>query len=194
MNLRDIQDKLKSIKELENDLILAEILKNNPKFSVVAINKTENGLRISKRYSVNGFDFEDDGYVDYGTEIRDFVLRANRTVEYIEKLWKDYPEFCEATEILRKYSIFSIPKVNHSLMLTDKLILPNVVSYNQTNTFSSGGGSCGGGDYEVKRTPERVKKYLANSDKLIDILEKSVLELRKRRKEVASLQLIPDDF
>ncbi len=194
MNLRDIQDKLKSIKELEKDLILAEILKNNPRFSVTAINKTDDGLRISKKYSVNGFDFEDDGYINYEEEISIFVLSANRTVEYIEKLWKDYPEFCEATERLREYSFFSIPGVNTRLMLTDQLILPSRVTYNQTNTFSGGGGGCGGGDYEVKRTPQRVKKYIENSDKLIYILEKSLLELKKRRKEVASLQLVPNDF
>lgn len=189
MNIREINGKLSSLQELEKDLIMAEILRNSPKFMINSMVAAEDGKKVIISYNVNGFDYEEDSYLGYSEEISDFVARNNKKIDYIAQLWQDYPEFCEATERLRKYSLFSIRGVNEHLMLTDKLILPSRITFNQNDTFRSGGASFGGGDYEVKRTPERVRKYIANSDKLISILEESLSELKRRKEEIINLQL-----
>ena len=55
----------------------------------------------------------------------------------------------------------------------------NLASYLKLpNTTSC---SCGGGDYEIKRTPKRVEEYNKNIDVVIDNLLDCIAELKMKK-------------
>ena len=56
------------------------------------------------------------------------------------------------------------------IKLCDYLKLPNTTDW-----------GFGGGDYEIKRTPKRLKEYNENIDKTIDMLLDCISDLKKMK-------------
>lgn len=187
MNLNDIDTKLQSIQQIKKDVILAEIYKSIPNFKVEGIKLREGGCILNWSCMINEYEYTGSRHIDYGSAISDQVENVNKHIDYIKQLWDAYPEHCKINEKLKGYAYFSIPSVVSSLLLTDHVILPNTVSYQQTNTFRGGGGSCGGGDYEIKRAFKRAEQYIASADKLINILTESIAELQTNKEDVLSM-------
>lgn len=187
MDLNDIDAKLQSIQQMKEDMILAEIYKSMPDFKVEGIRLREDGCILSWSCVIQKHDYADDSVIDYETPISKRVESINKRIDYIKQLWETYPDHCRISEKLKDYAYFSIPNVASRLQLTDQVTLPNTVSYQQTNTFYGGGGSCGGGDSQIKQAFKRAEKYIASADKLISILTKSIAELQANREDILSM-------
>lgn len=161
-----IPDICKSITEQ----IEQEILACKPQFEIVKIGQHMNedgSYRIEARIVINGYEYNGTNWLRYDEHINDFVAKVASHFDYIKKLWNDYSEFCKVNEILQSVRILNVEKIGN-IELTGRLTLPNTTN-----------NSCGGGDYEVKRTPNRVNEFFENIDKYTAVFSKAITDLHE---------------
>ena len=192
MTLNDIEEKFQSIQQMKEAMVVAEVYRNMPKFRVEGIKLREDVCILDWSCMIGEYKHKDTSRIKYDVAIWEQVENINKYIRYIEQLWETYPEHCRISEKLKEYAYFSIPGVASNLILTDRLTLPNAVNYQQTGTFRSGGGSCGGGDYNIKKAFKRAEKYIASADKLISILTESIAELQANKEDVLSMMPKPE--
>ena len=194
MNLNDIDAKLLPIRQMKEDMILAEVYKSMPNFKVEGIRLREEGCTLSWSCVINEYEHADSSYIEYDDAISERVESINKRIDYIKQLWETYPDHCRISEKLKDYAYFSIPNVSSRLRLADHLTLPNTVNFQQTGTFYGGGSSSGGGDHEIKKTFERAEQYIANAEKLISILTEAIAELQANKEDILSMLPKPENF
>lgn len=187
MNLNDIDGKISSVKQMKIDMILAEIYRSMPQFKIGSVNLKEDGCEINWSCVINEYEHTDSSHISYNDTISERVEQINKHINYINQLWETYPEHCKMSEKLREYAYFAIPKISSRLLLTDHLILPNSVTFQQTGGFYSGGSGYGGGDYEIKKAFKRAEQYIASADEVIAILTDSIAKLEGNREVISSM-------
>lgn len=135
---------------------------------------------VKVAFTLDGYKQEDKFYWNANESQEDFINKVKKTIEYIKELREQYPEYCKQNDFIQTNSKFykkiTLTHMGYErnyefrLELADYLKLPNT-----TNC------SVGGGDYEIKRTPQRVKEYNKNIDKAIDVLLDCIAELKQRK-------------
>lgn len=159
--------RLSDIIQHEKEVVMTEILNCEPSFKVMNLCKGEDGYVVHTTKKVSGYIHPGTFFLGYQDDVADKIAKHEKHYEYIVELWSQYPRFCLINEVLQKYRVFKIDDVG-VIKLTGQLILPNTTEC-----------GFGGGDYEIKRTPEREKKFLQNIDKFTLILTKAVVELQE---------------
>lgn len=176
-------------KENENRKEIRKILeeefeKNNMK--VLEVTRDVNDYEELKYYSVK-YEFEIDNYTQqdmtlWGNDesLEDLIKRVNDHIEYIKELRTQYPEYCKQNDYIQSNRDYKKELIlTHmgyqqryylDIKLCDYLKLPNTTDY-----------GFGGGDYEIKRTPKRLKEYNENIDKTIDMLLDCISDLKKMK-------------
>ena len=166
------QEELK--KELETTL-------NNETVEVVSMTEyDEESYKVVIQFMLDGFRQEDDFYWNGDESKENFIGKVKKRIDYIKELREQYHEYCKQNDYIQKNSKYrkeiNLTHVGYNrkfyidLQLADYLKLPN--------TTSTG---VGGGDYEIKRTPQRVKEYNDNIDIVIDALIDCIAELKQKK-------------
>lgn len=164
---------------------IAEIQKNLfdalSGFDVEVISLKENSedwtLSVKYRFTLDGYTQEDVSFWQGDESIEDFYSKVKKHIDYIRALREQYPEYCQQNDYIQNHSNFQKSlqlthmgykrQYSFCVQLADYLKLPNATSC-----------SFGGGDYEIKRTPQRVAEYNQNIDRTIDFLLDCIAELR----------------
>lgn len=181
--IRDLEyEELQKRREKERDEIeksLEETL-NTESIEVISINSSSDGYKVIIAFTLDGFRQEDDFYWNLDESREDFVNKVNKYINYIKELREKYPEYCKQNDYIQTNSKFykeiNLTHMGYKrtfsldLQLADYLKLPNTTSC-----------SFGGGDYQIKRTPQRVKEYNKNIDIAIDVLLDCIAELKQRK-------------
>lgn len=188
MTLKEIKEReyleQKERKQKEQQEItqyLQESLSNeNIKVFNIRENSEDYSLYIDLEFTLDGYTQKDTFLWDASKSIEDFIKGAKNRIDYIKELREQYPDFCKANDFIQTNSVFvKTLKITHMgydkrydfrVDLADYLKLPNTTSC-----------SVGGGDYEIKRTPRRVKEYNENIDITVDFLLECITELRNRK-------------
>lgn len=176
-------------KENENRKEIRKILeeefkKNNMK--VLEVTRDEDNWKELKYYSVR-YEFELDNYTqqdmilwENDESLEDLIKRVNEHLEYIKELRTQYPEYCKQNDFIQSNRDYKKELIlTHmgyqqryylDIKLCDYLKLPNTTDW-----------GFGSGDYEIKRTPKRLKEYNENIDKTIDMLLDCISDLKKMK-------------
>ena len=176
-------------KENENRKKIRKILeeefeKNNIK--VLEVTRDVNDYEDLKYYSVK-YEFELDNYTQQDVtfwendeSLEDLIKGVKDHIEYIKELRTQYPEYCKQNDYIQSNRDYKKELIlTHmgyqqryylDIKLCDYLKLPNTTDC-----------GFGGGDYEIKRTPKRLKEYNENIDKTIDMLLDCISDLKKMK-------------
>ena len=153
---------------------------------VLEVTRDVNDYEGLKYYSVR-YEFELDNYTQQDVilwkndeSLEDLIKRVNDHIEYIKELRVQYPEYCKQNDYIQSNRDYKKELIlTHmgyqqryylDIKLCDYLKLPNTTDC-----------GFGGGDYEIKRTPKRVKEYNENIDKTIDMLLDCISDLKKMK-------------
>lgn len=153
---------------------------NTESVEVISINSSSDDYKVSIAFTLEDFRQEDDFYWKLDESREDFTTKVKERIDYIKELRNQYHEYCKQNDYIQTNSDFRKEiKLTHmgydrmfylELKLADYLKLPNTTRC-----------SFGGGDYEIKRTPKRVKEYNKNIDITIDALLDCIAELKQRK-------------
>lgn len=168
----------KEQEELKNEL---ETSLNNESIEVISMREDdEESYKVVIAFTLDGFKQEDDFYWNGDESKEDFIKKVKLRIDYIKELREQYHEYCKQNDYIQTNSKFrkeiNLTHMGYNktsyidLQLADYLKLPN--------TTSTG---FGGGDYQIKRTPERVKEFNRNIDIAIDVLLDCIAELKQRK-------------
>lgn len=160
-------------KELKETLSLEEI-------ELLAITERNDGYDVKVAFTLDGYRQEDNFYWGADESQESFIMSVKKRIDYIKELREKYPDYCKQNDYIQANSMFSKTiKLTHmgyskdfylNIQLADYMKLPNTTSC-----------SCGGGDYEIKRTPKRVEEYNKNIDITIDAMLDCISELRRKK-------------
>ena len=128
---------------------------------------------------------EDCFFWESNKSLEEVCKNIQKNINYILEIYCKYKKYC----LLNKYIQANITYKRQiqrdcydnnsiiSLKLGDYLKLPNTTSC-----------SVGGGDYEIKRTPERIKKFKSSIDNAIDELLNAITDLKNIKSEITKLE------
>ncbi len=128
----------------------------------------------------DGFGQEDSHYWGWQESVEEAAQKIKEHIDYIAELRKQYPDFARQNDYVQKHRKYErvcklydrgYPReVCLDAELCGYLKLPNTTSC-----------SFGGGDYELKKTPRRVKDFNENIDRLCLFLADCIGELRNMK-------------
>lgn len=188
MTYGDIKNKdyeeRKQINEKRNSELLKELndglQESEYEFSNVSVDfeKYEEAGEVRYDFRLSdGYSQTDSAYWRWDESVSDIIQYIKRHVEYIEKLRQDYPEYASHNDHIQKYRKFErtckltnngfTREANVSALLCGYLKLPNTTEC-----------GVGGGDYELRRTPQRVEDFNNNIDTLCLFLADCIGDLR----------------
>lgn len=140
--------------------------------------KYENGAGIEYHFKLPD-GFEQDETIKWGWEenIDDVTWHIKGQIDYIAKLRKQYPDYARQNDHIQKHRKYEkVCKLYDTGYPREAYLKAELCGYLKLpNTTSC---SVGGGDYELKRTPARVKDFNENIDKLCLFLADCIGELR----------------
>jgi len=175
MQERKEKEHLELKEQLKEALSLESI-----KFLSMKENSEDWSSAVKLAFTLDGFRQEDDFYWSADKSQEAFVQQVKDRIDYIEELRAKYPDYCRQNDYIQSNSKFCkkilLTHMGYNrqfyfeLQLADYLKLPNSTSC-----------SCGGGDYEIKRTPKRVEEYNKNIDITIDALLDCISELKQKK-------------
>lgn len=125
----------------------------------------------------DGFEQTNSYYWKWNESVEEAVEKIKNCIEYIEKLRNQYPDYAKQNDHIQKCRKYQkVCKLMDDGYPRDAYLKAELCGYlklpNTTNC------SCGGGDYEIKKTPRRVKDFNENIDKLCLFLADCIAELR----------------
>jgi len=135
---------------------------------------------VTVAFTLDGYKQEDEFYWSSDKSQEDFIVIVKNRIEYIKELREKYADYCKQNDYIQANSKFhKVIKLTHmgysrefyfNIQLADYMKLPNSTSC-----------GCGGGDYEIKRTPKRLEEYNKNIDITIDVLLDCISELKQKK-------------
>lgn len=143
----------------------------------ICFRKYEEAGEISYHFILpDGYGQDDTYYWKWTESVEEASKRIKMHIDYIVELRKKYPKYAAWNDHIQKFREYEREcelldggykrAAKISAELCGYLKLPNTTSY-----------GFGGGDYEIKRTPERVKDFNENIDKLCMFLVDCISEL-----------------
>lgn len=182
MKLHQLYEMQQELIKSKEDIAKNQIIKTFSSHVPDAINIT---VKFGERYVTVNYDIEIDGVLyknessvyEFGEDLANVGVQTSTYIDYIKQLRKQYPEYCKQNDYIqarRQYKksfklndfYYGTP-FNLNGELCNYLKLPNTTSC-----------SCGGGDYEIKRTPIRVEQFLSNIETCISQFESFISELK----------------
>jgi hypothetical protein len=148
-------------------------------------------LRVEYSFILaDGYSDTQVGFWEYNEDIVIFAQSQKNALEYIQKLRNEFPTQTIQHDYIQKNREYKKElKIVHSGYNQNSFIRLELCGYLKLpNTTSC---SCGGGDYQIKRTPERVKDFKDNIDRTIDSLLDVISDLKKLKNEVPSDTMKP---
>lgn len=126
----------------------------------------------------DGYIQTDSSYWRWDESVSDIVNSIKKHVKCIEKLRQEYPDYALYNDHIQKYRNFERTcKLTHNGYIQEAHISALLCGYLKLpNTTECG---FGGGDYELRRTPQRVKDFNHNIDTLCLFLADCIGDLRK---------------
>lgn len=154
----------------ENEYEVSDIEINFEKYDEAGIIKYH--FKLS-----DGFEQTDDYYWIWNESVEEAAKGIKKYIDYIVELRKQYPKYAKNNDYIQSHRDYE-----RICKLTDRGY-PREVRLNAElcgflklpNTTSCG---VGGGDYEIKKTPQRVKDFNNNIDTLCLFLADCIGELR----------------
>lgn len=135
-------------------------------------------FQVNVAFTLDGYRQKDLFFWKNNESQNDFIAKVKRQINCIKELRERYPEYCKKNDFIQKNRVFcKTVKLTHmgydwihniKFELADYMKLPNITNY----------GICNG-DYEIKKTPQRVKEYNKNIDITIDALIDCIAELKQ---------------
>lgn len=197
MTLGDMREAERKERDLQrenrNQELLKELLEklDNPEIKFYDVNvdleKYDEAGCVSLSFELkDGFKQEDDFYWEWNESVDDIADKIVKHILYIEQLRKDYPNYAAQNDYIQKHrKFFRKCKSSHSdckefyikAELCGMLKLPNTTDC-----------SFGGGDYEIKKTPKRVKDFKSNIDNLCLFMSDCIAELRQMKRGIEELE------
>lgn len=185
--IRDLEYKeIEERRRKRNDELERELKKQlktalgNEEIEVLSMRDLGDDYMVEIAFTLDCYRQVDNFYWNDNESKEKFIENTKRRIEYIKELRKQYPSYCKQNDYIQTNRDFSKKIVlTHmgykrefelNLELADYLKLPNT-----TDT------GFGGGDYEIKRTPKRVKEYNENIDIVIDALIDCIAELKQKK-------------
>jgi hypothetical protein len=172
---RKEKERLELESQLKETLSLESI-----EFLSLKENSDDYNCSVKLAFTLDGYRQEDDFYWNSDESQEAFIQHVKDRIGYIKELRERYPEFCKQNDYIQTNSKFRKKillkhmgydrEFYFEVQLADYLKLPNTTCC-----------SCGGGDYEIKRTPKRVEEYNRNIDITIDILLDCISELKQKK-------------
>ena len=125
----------------------------------------------------DGFEQEDSHYWEWQESVEEAAEKIKKHIDYISELRKQYPEFAKQNDYIQEHRKYGrVCKLYDEGYLREVRLLAELCGYLKLpNTTSCG---FGGGDYEIKKTPRRVKDFNENIDRLCLFLADCIGELR----------------
>lgn len=176
-------------KEKEKDKEIREILEDefkNNNIKIINIKRNINeyeeltDYQIEYEFNINSYKQQDITFWNNDESLDFLIDKVNKHIGYIKELREEYPEYCMQNDFIqanRNYKKELVlthmgyeRKYSFDIELCDYLKLPNTTDC-----------GFGGGDYEIKRTPKRLKEYNENIDKTIDMLLDCISDLKKMK-------------
>jgi len=186
MTNSELNEKIDVLKQEFKTAIQIDIEKQLEEYNakVLNIHEAERDLRIVYSFILeDGYSEEQIGFWDYDEDISVFIEKQKRSLEYIKTLRKSFPNQAIQNDYIQKNRIYKKKfRLSHlgyiqyselKLELCGLMKLPNTTSC-----------SCGGGDYEIKRTPLRANDFKENIDTTIDSLLDVISDLKKLKNEI----------
>lgn len=178
LEYKELQERRTKEKEdLRNEL---QTTLADASIEVLSIEGDEDGYKVKMAFTLDEYRQENNFYWMNSESKDDFLKKTKREIDYIKELREKYPDYCKQNDYIQSNrefkKTFSLTHMGYkrtydlNLKLADFLKLPNT-----TDT------GFGGGDYEIKRTPERVEEYNENIDKTIDVLLDCIAELKQKK-------------
>lgn len=125
----------------------------------------------------DGFEQEDSHYWEWQESVEEAAEKIKKHIDYIAELRKQYPEFAKQNDYIQAHRKYGrVCKLYNEGYLMEVRLLAELCGYLKLpNTTSCG---FGGGDYEIKKTPRRVKDFNENIDRLCLFFADCIGELR----------------
>lgn len=197
-NMREADREERNLQRAKrNKELLEELYKNlnssEIKFSDVNVDteKYDEAGSVSLSFELkDGFKQQDNFYWEWNESIKEISDTIIKHCLYIQKLREEYPSYAMQNDYIQGHRVFNRScKLAHSNTKTfvivselcGKLKLPNSTDY-----------SCGGGDYEFKKTPERVRDFKKNVDNICLFMSDCIAELRQMKREIEELEILKE--
>ncbi len=179
----DYEEREKRKAEREKEVLdeLQKLLSENDyEVSCIEINfeKYDEAGSIEYRFKLSdGFEQTDTYYWKWNESVEEAAEKIKKHIEYIEELRNKYPDYAKKNDHIQKHRKYQkVCKLTDEGYPREAYLKAELCGYlklpNTTNC------SCGGGDYEIKKTPRRVKDFNENIDKLCLFLADCIGELR----------------
>lgn len=182
MNNKELDEKIANLEEEFNKEISFTVEKELEEYKVKVLNVIKGEEYLEIKYSFilrDGYTDDGFGLWRYDEDLCIFTQNQKNTLEYIQSLRNKFPSQTIQHDYIQKNRVYKKEfKIIHSsgynqspairLELCQYLKLPNTTDC-----------SCGGGDYQIKRTPERVEDFKNNIDRTIDSLLDVISDLKK---------------
>jgi len=128
----------------------------------------------------DGFEQTDDYYWKWNESVEEAAEKIKKRIYYIEELRNQYPDYARQNDHIQKHRKYQkVCKLMDGGYLRDAYLKAELCGYlklpNTTNC------SFGGRDYEIKKTPQRVKDFNENIDKLCLFLADCIGELKEMK-------------
>jgi hypothetical protein len=187
---KELDKKIDKIKqEFESDII-SKIEKELEEYNAKVIKIKEGEEHAIVKYSFvlrDGYSEEREGYWEYSEDVSDFAEAQKKFLKYIESLREKFPVYSilhdyiqknrQYTKLIELSDMGYCSKFTLSLELCSYLKLPNETK-----------SSFGGGDYQIKQTPKRVKDFKDNIDKTIDQMIDAISDLKNLKNELLIIE------
>jgi len=179
-NERKYLERRREKEQKEIQQLLTESLGADKITVLSCVPSSEEYLTVNIMFVLDGHEQEDRMLWKFDESMEEFAVKTKRHIDYIKELRQKYPEYCKQNDFIQSHGKFNKKLVlthmgyhrefNFHVELADYLKLPNTTTC-----------SCGGGDYEIKRTPKRVKEYNQNIDLAINFLIDCIAELKPQK-------------
>lgn len=175
--------KAKKIEEI-SEIIKEALVGYDFEFIKLIENKgDEPYIIIDYNFTLDNYTQEDSYCWGDDESLSSVVCAIKKRINYIKELREQYPLLAKQNDFIQTNRTYKKQLVltemgyerihNIKLELCDYMKLPNRTSC-----------SIGGGDYEIKRTPKRVKEYNDNIDKTIMFMIECISELKSMKYEL----------
>lgn len=149
----------------------------------ICFNDHDSRARIYYSFKLqDGFRQTEELSWDFRESVKDISDSIREHIEYIQQLRDRFPELAKQNDYIQKNRVFErkyiLEEEGYSseerikIKLCGYLKLPNTTSC-----------SVGGGDYELKKTPQRVDDFHKNIDTLCSLFAECISDLLKIKKD-----------
>lgn len=177
-------DERKRINEQRNSELLKELNEGLQKTGYEFLNisvdfeKYEEAGSVSYDFKLpDGYTQTDSSFWKWDESVSDIVNKIKSQVDYIVHLRQQYRDYALHNDHIQRHRNFErVCKLTHSGFIREARISALLCGYLKLPNITECGA--GGGDYELRRTPQRVEDFNNNIDTLCLFLADCIGELR----------------